>query len=204
MNPATPPEALIHDIGRVLLHWDPEGFYDRVIGPEDRKRLFDEVDLHGMNLSVDGGEVWLEAVSELARRHPEWSDHIMLWHDRWLEMASPAISESVELMRTVRRKGIPVYALTNFGRETFAYAQTQYDFLHEFDGAIVSGEIGLLKPDPAIYAHTERVTGKEGSQLLFVDDNEDNIRAASARGWRTHLFTTPEAWAERLIGEGLL
>lgn len=49
-----PPEVMVFDIGRVLIGWDPEGFYDRVIGAPARARLFAEVDLHGMNLAIDG------------------------------------------------------------------------------------------------------------------------------------------------------
>lgn len=198
------PKAVVFDIGRVLIHWDPEGFYDRVIGPDARARLMAEVPLADTNLSIDAGLPWKETIHALAAAHPAWSDAILLWHDRWIEMASPRIDHSVRLLRALRAKGVPVYALTNFGRESFAYARTQYDFFDEFDGAIVSGEHRVIKPDPAIYVLMEELTGLSGPDLIFADDNPDNVRAAQDRGWKAHLFTRPEGWADRLVAEGLL
>lgn len=197
-------QTVVFDIGRVLIHWDPEGFYDRTIGRAARERLFAEVDLHGMNLAVDRGAPWQPSVTALAARHPDWADAIMCWHDRWIEMASPAIDRSVRLLRALRAKGVPVLALTNFGRESFAYARTQYDFFGEFDGAVVSGELGVMKPEAAIYERVEAMAGVAGDALLFTDDMPANIAAAAARGWRTHLFEGPEGWAARLVAEGLL
>lgn len=198
------PGTVIFDIGRVLIHWDPEGFYDRAIGRPARERLFAEVDLHGMNIGVDAGAPWHDSVMALAARHPDWADAIRLWHDRWIEMASPAIDRSVRLLRALRARGVPVLALTNFGRETFAHARRHYDFFNEFDGAVVSGEVRVMKPDPAIYALAEAMAGMAGERILFTDDNPDNVAAAAARGWRTHLFENPEGWAARLVAEGLL
>ncbi len=200
----SPPRAVIHDIGRVLIHWDPHGFYDHEIGAEARARLFSEVDLESMNLRIDGGAPWRETVRATAGAHPEWAEAIHLWHDRWLEMASPAIDHSVRLMRALRARGVPVHALTNFGRESFAFAREHYDFFNEFDGAVVSGEHGVVKPEPRIYELVEEMTGLSGDALLFVDDNPDNIDAARARGWRVHLFEDALGWAARLVAEGLL
>jgi 2-haloacid dehalogenase len=198
------PEAVVFDVGRVLIGWDPEGFYDRTIGPRRRERLFAEVDLHATNAAVDAGAAWRASFEALAERHPAWARDIMLWCDCWVELTVAAIEHSVRLLRALRHGGIPVYALTNFGAESFALARTHYDFLGEFDGAVVSGEIGTTKPGPGIYAHLEAVSGRTGNQLLFTDDVPANIATAHARGWRTHLFTGPEGWADRLVAEGLL
>ncbi len=198
------PKAAVFDIGRVLINWDPEGFYDRVIGAEARARLFAEVPLTATNISIDNGSPWRETIFDLADAHPGWSAEIRLWHDRWIEMASPAIDHSVRLMRALRARGIPVIALTNFGAESFAYARTRYDFFNEFDSAVVSGELKAMKPDPAIYVEVERRSGLTGPDLIFTDDRPDNIAAALARGWKAHLFTDPQGWADRLLAEGLL
>src|SRR5690606_13521206 len=80
-----PPGAVIFDIGRVLIHWDPHGFYDRVIGPEARAQLFAEVDLEGMNERIDNGAPWRETVYATAEAHPHRAAEIRLWHDRWIE-----------------------------------------------------------------------------------------------------------------------
>ena len=197
-------EAVVFDIGNVLIEWQPERFYDRVIGPEARRAMFAEVDLHGMNDAIDRGGDFQGTIYATAERYPRWRAEIRLWHSHWIEMASPVIPHSVRLLRALRRKGVPVFALTNFGIGSFAYARTQYDFLNEFDRAWVSGEMGVIKPAPRIYELAEADCGVRPGALLFADDRAENITAAAARGWQVHHFTGPEGWAARLVAEGLL
>ena len=197
-------EAVVFDIGRVLIEWDPERFYDRAIGEERRRAFFAAVPVHDMNLRVDLGAPWAEEVAALAEAHPDWAEAISHWHRRWIEMASPEIPRSVRLLRALKARGLPVFALTNFGRETFEHAAEHYPFFHEFDRAFVSGRLRLAKPDPAIYQAVERESGIAPEALLFTDDRPENLEAAAARGWRTHLFEGPEGLAERLVAEGLL
>lgn len=198
------PQAVIFDIGNVLIEWNPERFYDAEIGADARARMFASVDLHAMNDAVDRGANWRETVLATADAHPDFRDHILLWHDRWIEMASPVIPHSLRLLRGLRTKGIPVYALSNFGVQTFAYAETIYPFLAEFDQRYISGHMQCIKPEPEIYAAVETGSGLPPASLLFADDRPDNIYAANERGWKTHLFAGPEGWAARLVAEGLL
>lgn len=197
-------EAVVFDIGNVLVEWRPEAFYDAQIGPERRSRLFAEVPLTAMNESVDLGRPLGEAVADLAARHPEWAAEIGYWDSRWLEMFAPVIPGSVAALRALKAKGVPVFALTNFGNETLARADAVYPFLRGFDARFVSGELRLMKPDPAIYAAVEAGTGLAPDRLLFADDKAENVAAAAARGWRTHLFQGAAGWADRLLAEGLL
>jgi ornithine cyclodeaminase/alanine dehydrogenase-like protein (mu-crystallin family) len=113
-------------------------------------------------------------------------------------------SLSVALLRRLRARGVPVFALTNFGVESFAYAETQYDFLGEFDRRYVSGHMKVIKPEPEIFRMVEADCGLPPEALLFADDRHDNIAAAAARGWKTHHFDGPEGWAESLVAHGLL
>ncbi|MEM9317641.1 MAG: HAD family phosphatase [Pseudomonadota bacterium] len=197
-------KAVIFDIGNVLIGWQPEHFYDRELGQERRERLFAEVDLHGMNLAVDAGADFKQTIYDKAAEHPEWQDEICMWHDRWLELAGPTIERSVRIMRRLRANGTPVHALTNFGVDSFALAARHYDFLNEFDMPFVSGRMQMVKPDPQIYAAVEAQTGLAPEVLFFTDDRADNIDAASARGWQTHLFDGPQGLADRLASLGLL
>jgi len=198
------PEAVVFDIGNVLIEWNPERFYDREIGEAARLRLFAEVDLHGMNLAVDAGAPFAASVAALAARHPEWAPQILWWHDRWTETLTPRIEHSISLLRALRAKGVPVFALTNFAVETFAIATARIDFFSEFDRSFVSGHLGLIKPDPAIYAHVEAQTGIAPEGLFFTDDKAANTKAAARRGWQTHPFTGAEGLARRLTDLGLL
>lgn len=198
------PEAVIFDIGNVLIEWQPERYYDRVVGEARRRALFAAVDLHAMNERVDLGEGFRDVIHEQALAVPEFAPEIRMWHDNWLDLAQPVIAHSVHLMRALRRRGMPVFALTNFGRETWALAKPAYEFLDEFDRAYVSGHIGVTKPAAQIYEQVERDCGIAPGALLFTDDRSDNIKAAHERGWQTHLFTGPQAWAARLVEAGVL
>ena len=197
-------DAVIFDIGNVLIEWQPEKFYDRVIGEERRHALFAAIDLHGMNDRVDRGESFKSVIEEVADANPDWSEEVMMWHDRWIDMAAPAIDDSVTILRALRRADVPVFALSNFGIETFEIGVENYPFLEEFDRRYISGYMGVTKPDPAIYKMVEDDCGIAPDKLLFTDDREENIEAARVRGWQTHLFHGPDGWADRLIAEGLI
>jgi 2-haloacid dehalogenase len=195
---------VIFDIGNVLTRWQPEAFYDRVIGEDRRRALFAAVDLYWMNDQVDAGAEFRDTIYAWAEDHPEWSAEIRMWHDRWIELASPRIEGSIALLRALRAKRVPVFALTNFGASSYAAAVPLLDFLSEFDREYVSGRMGVIKPDPRIYQMVEADCGLSGDRLLFADDKPENITAAADRGWRTHQFETWQGWAMRLVAEGLL
>ena len=199
-----PATAVVFDIGNVLIEWQPERFYDRRIGSDRRREMFAALDLHGMNDRVDRGEDFRQTVEAFARANPDRVAEITLWHDAWSQMAGPAIPHSVRLLRALRGRGVPVFALSNFGIAPFATAETHYDFLSEFDRRYISGHMGVIKPEPEIYARVEADCGLVPEALLFIDDRLDNIAAAEARGWRTHHFTGPEGLARRLVSDGLL
>ncbi|MEO0911836.1 MAG: HAD-IA family hydrolase [Pseudomonadota bacterium] len=189
------PKALVLDIGNVLMRWDPDQLYGKLLDEEERAKLMAEVDLHGMNEAVDRGAPFKETVYALAEQHPEYGDLIRMWHDRWIEMARPLIPGSWAVLRHFRKMGVPVMALSNFGVETFAYAEGVYPELKEFDRRFISGHMRVIKPEAEIYARLEAETGLSGSEIFFADDRADNIAAAEARGWVGHVFATPERLA---------
>lgn len=198
------PEAVVFDVGNVLIEWQPERFYDAVIGEDRRRAMFSEVDLHGMNERVDRGEHFTDTIYSTADRHPDWRAEIRMWHDRWIELATPVIDHSVRLMKALQARDVPVFSLTNFGIQSYAYAATHYPFLNAFDRDFISGHLGVTKPDQRIYALLEEGSGLRGDALLFADDRSDNIAAAGQFGWQTHLFEGPQGWADRLVAAGLL
>ncbi len=157
-----------------------------------------------MNLAIDGGALFKETIYALADLHPEWGKEIRLWHDNWIDMASPRIEPSIALLRAMRSRGVPVFALTNFGTHSFAIAQSRYDFLTEFDQVYVSGQLGVIKPYPRIYEIVETRCGVAPGRLLFTDDRAENTAVARARGWQVHHFTAAKGWAQALVGAGLL
>ncbi|MDK3071489.1 HAD family phosphatase [Sedimentitalea sp. JM2-8] len=199
-----PTQAVVFDIGNVLIEWQPERFYDRAIGAERRRAMFDRVDLHGMNDRVDLGGHFTDTIYATADAYPDWRAEIRMWHDHWIELAQPEIARSVRLLRALRARGVPVYSLTNFGVQSFDYAATHYPFLREFDRQYISGHLKVIKPDPKIYEIVETDSGIAPDALLFTDDRPDNIAMAASRGWQTHLFEGPDGLAARLVAEGLL
>ena len=196
--------AVVFDIGNVLIEWNPERYYDSQIGDAARRRLFAEVPLTQMNVDIDAGALFRETVYATADRHPAWANEVRWWHDRWIELGSPRIDGSIALLRALRTNRVPVFALTNFGVDSFAHAATHYDFFAEFDRRYVSGALGVIKPDPDIYRIVEEDCALPPGALLFTDDKAENIAAAAARGWQVHLFEGPEGLGRRLIAEGLL
>lgn len=198
------PQAVVFDIGNVLINWQPERFFDGVIGEDQRRAMFANVDLYGMNNRVDLGEAIGDVIAETATANPDWRDEIMLWHDRWLDIASPEVDHSVRLMSALKVRGVPVFSLTNFGIQTYRIAAKRYPFLDQFDRDFISGHLGVVKPDPAIYATLEDTSGLPPQSLLFTDDRRENITAAEVRGWQVHHFEGPQGWANRLVSADLL
>lgn len=196
--------AVIFDIGNVLIEWQPERYYDRVIGVDRRRAMFSALDLHGMNDDVDKGADFHTTVAAFADANPSWRAEIMMWHDDWLEMAAPAIPGSVAILHELRGQNVPVFALSNFGIQTFAIAEPIYPFLSVFDRRYISGHMGVTKPDPDIYKMVEIDCGLNAETLFFVDDRQENLDTAAARGWQTHLFRGADGFANRLRTEGVL
>lgn len=197
-------ETVVFDIGNVLIEWQPERHYDSVIGAERRKEMFAAVDLHVMNDDVDRGAPFRATIEKAADDYPAFKTEILMWYFDWIKMAAPAIPHSVALLRALRAKDIRVIALTNFGIESFEFAETKYPFLTEFDKTYVSGRMGCVKPHRLIYEMLEAGEQAQPDQLLFADDRQENIDMAARRGWHTHLFNGPQGWAKRLVDEGLL
>jgi 2-haloacid dehalogenase len=196
--------AVIFDIGNVLIEWQPEKYFDRQIGPEASATFFAEVDIHGMMTRIDEGRGFASVIEATANAHPAWAKEILQFRDRWTDLAQPSIPASVTLLRALRARGVPCFALSNFGAENFPLSEAKFPFLAEFDRRYISGEMKLAKPDPAIYAAVEADCGLPPENLLFTDDRDDNIAAAKLRGWQTHLFDGPIGFAQALIRHGLL
>lgn len=197
-------DAVVWDIGCVLIKYDPVRFFTGAIGPDRTKALFDTVDLESYNLRSDAGEPLRDTMAEAAAAHPDFANEIGMFWDHWIDMAGPEIPGSVRLLATLKQRGIPVLALSNFGRETFDIACARYPFLTTFDRAYISAHLGQIKPNPDFYETLERDSGYAPSRLLFTDDKPENIATAAARGWQTHLFQGPDGWADCLLAHGLL
>ena len=129
-------EAVVFDIGNVLIEWQPERYFDARIGRARRERLFAEVDLHAYNDRIDRGHDFRATIYDAAEAHPAWRDEIRLWHDDWAAIAGPEIPHSLRLLRALRRHGMPCFALSNFGVGTFEVGVAKWPFLREFENSV--------------------------------------------------------------------
>jgi len=198
------PKAVIFDIGNVLHSWDMDRLYGPLIPDADiREAFYARTRLWEMNLEIDRGAPLEVRVAEQAARFPDDADLIHAFADRWIDMTAADLPHSVEILRSLRKAGVPCHALSNYGRESFALAERAYPFLTDFDTRFISAHLGVIKPEPAIYEAVERGTGLSGKDLFFTDDREDNCAAAIVRGWQVHRFETSDGLHHALEAVGL-
>jgi len=185
---------IVFDIGRVLLHYDPNLPFSRLIPDADeRKWFFANVCTHDWNLEQDRGRTWEEAEALLIAEYPDHADNIRNFRRHWHDMVPHAYDDSVAIMVGLIESGRDVTMLTNFAADTFTEARQRFDFLDRPRGVTVSGEIGLIKPDRAIYDPHVASFGLEPAATLFIDDSQKNVDGARAAGWQAVLFTDAKA-----------
>jgi 2-haloacid dehalogenase len=115
-----------------------------------------------------------------------------------------AIEETVALVRALKDRDVRLYGLTNWSSETFPFARQKFDFIAWFDGIVVSGEVGIRKPSPAIFTHLFDRFSLQASDAVFIDDHPPNVEAARALRLESHLFTSPVGLRRYLMAAGLL
>jgi HAD superfamily hydrolase (TIGR01509 family) len=185
----TPVRHVVFDIGKVLIHYDPNIPYARLI-PDDaaRQAFFDTVCTHDWNLEQDRGRTWSDAEDLLVSQYPDEEANIRAFRSHWGEMVSHAYEDTVEILTTLVDAGVDVTMLTNFAVDTFAEAQARFPFLKLPRGVTVSGEKKLIKPDRAIYETHQATFGLDPAATLFIDDNLANVEGARAAGWQAVQF----------------
>jgi len=197
--------AVVFDVGKVLLDWDARYLYRKLIPDEGALEAFlAEVVPLRWNLELDRGRDWEEALGERIARFPQYEALIRAYWERWDEMVPGEVPGTVRLLERLCEQGVPCYALTNFNALTFQRVRRRYAFFDCLRGMLVSGEEGLVKPEPAIYELTVRRFGLDATTTLLIDDSEVNVQAAQACGWQGIVFQNPEELAGQLVGVGLL
>lgn len=193
----TPIEHIVFDIGSVLIHYDPEIPFKKLI-PDDTERrwFFDNVCTSEWNFEQDRGRSWSDAEALLIEQYPEHADLIRAFRQNWKEMVPHSYSGTVAIFEKFIDAGKDLTMLTNFSSDTFREAQEIYPFLKRPRGVTVSGDVKLIKPDPAIYELHTKTFDLNMHATFFIDDNPENIKAAKAHGWQAVLFTSPEQLAK--------
>jgi 2-haloacid dehalogenase len=177
-------KAIIYDLGAVLIDWNPEYLFKKIIhDAEKRKYFFENICTAEWNEEQDGGRPLKEATDLLVSQHPEWKEKIEAYYGRWEEMLGGAIPDSVQVFKELKEKNqYKFYALTNWSAELFPIALERYDFLHWFDGRVVSGEEKTRKPFREFYQRLLDRYALQPEETLFIDDNLRNVKAAESMG----------------------
>lgn len=185
-------EAVIFDLGGVLVDWNPEYLYAKIFKNDAKKMTWflNTVCTPAWNMEQDAGRTFEEGIEILTTAYPEYEPEIRSFFERWEEMIKSENKDTVLILNLLSELNkVKLYALTNWSSETFPIAQRRFDFLKRFEGIVVSGEEKTRKPFSKIYEITLDRYGLKAENCLFIDDSFENIEAAKLLGFNTVHFT---------------
>lgn len=186
--------AIIFDFGGVLFDWDPHYLYLKYFNGDRQAvdRFLKEIQFDDWNLRQDLGRSFSTAVSEHCARFPQYCDLIRAYDSHWEESIRGPISGSVDILTSLWKAGLPLFALSNWSEEKFELIRARYSFIEYFQTVVISGSVGLTKPDPRIFKLLLDKIGREAGECLIIDDSPANISMAQRLGFRTIHFQSPE------------
>ncbi len=198
--------TVVFDLGGVLVDWNPDYLYRSIFpNEEERKWFLSTVCTSEWNLQQDAGRSLQDATALLLQKFPEHETAIRAFYDRWTEMHGGAIEGTVEVLAHLKSNtDKKLYALTNWSAETFPVALEMYDFLHWFDGRVVSGEEKMIKPNKAIYQVLIDRYNITPSSSVYIDDMLYNVVAARELGFHGIHFQSPQQLKKELMEFGVL
>ena len=208
---STQPHVVVFDIGRVLVQWRIASLYEKLIADSQRRAWFlENVVTEAWHAQHDAGKPFAQMIAELSAEHPAEAELIAAYAPRWLECLPGPVEGTHEIVRALDAAGVPLYSITNFGVDAWGMFRPTFPVLDHFRDIVVSGVERLIKPDAAIFELAVARFGHKPAEMLFIDDNADNIAAARALGWHVHHFVDgpdgagAKALAEDLRARGLL
>lgn len=193
--------TIIFDLGGVLIDWNPRYVFHDTYFEEAEKLdyFFQHICTSDWNEEQDAGRSIVTATQQLIEQYPEWEKAIRDFYGRWTDMLGGPIEGTVDIFREIKKKGhLRTYALTNWQANLFDIALVRYDFLHWFDGRVVSGEEKTRKPFPEFYQRLLTRYQVQPGQALFIDDNLRNVKAARELGIPSIQFESPEQLRQSL------
>jgi 2-haloacid dehalogenase len=197
---------IIFDLGGVLIDWNPEYVYLEVF-EGDRKKMqwfFDEICTMDWNENQDAGYPLQKATEDRVKMFPQYEEWIRMYYGRWEEMLGEAIEDTVTILnQLLENPDYRVVALTNWSAETFPVALSRFEFLHRFEGIVVSGTEKTRKPFPEIYQLTLDRYEFKAQESLFIDDNLRNLESASEMDIQTIHFKNPNDLKSNLKQMGI-
>ena len=191
--------AIVFDFGRVLVDWDPHFLY-RKLFPDDEsiERFLAETHFYEWVLEQDAGRPFAETIAEMCTLYPQYCDMIRAYDLRYEEALGGPIWATVDIVRSLKKAGYPLYGLTNWPHEKFYLVRPKYKFFDLFDDIVVSGEVKLIKPDPRIFTLLLERMGRRAAECLFIDDSPKNIAVAEDLGFKTIHYHSPDQLCDEL------
>ena len=198
--------AVVFDVGKVLVEWDPRYLYEKLIpDPDERVAFLREVVTPAWHFQHDAGRAFAETSAELIALYPQHRALIEAWGPRFNETIPCLIPGMADLVADLAAAGVPLYAITNFSGEFWPpFAAREAALFAPFGDIVVSGDEKLLKPDPAIYQLALQRFGLPPGEGLFVDDRLENVQAAEVNGFAGHHFVDAPTLRRDLVRIGLL
>lgn len=185
-----PVEAVVFDVGKVLVQWERHlPYVAQFPDPDELQWFMDTVIPLEWHARHDAGESAAALVAERVALFPEHELHIRDWFVRFNESVPGPVPGSPELVEALDARGVPLYAITNFGADTWAGFRPTFPLFDRFRDIVVSGIEKISKPHAPIYQLAAERFGHAPQAMLFVDDAEANVTAAAALGWQVHHFT---------------
>ena len=198
-------EAVVFDVGRVLVEWDLRALYAKLIAdPAQLDWFLTHVVTEAWHFQHDAGRGLAEMVAERKAEFPGHDDLIDAYATRFLETIPGPVPGSEAIVRRLAERGVPLYAITNFASVFWAQFRPTQPLFALFRDVVGSGDEKIAKPDPRIFQLAAARFGHRPGAMLFIDDNADNIAAAAALGWQVHHFRRAATLQEDLAARGLL
>ena len=198
-------DAVVFDVGKVLVEWERDLPFRRLItDPAERAWFMDTVIPLAWHGEHDAGRSAAEMIAERSALYPEYAHLIVAWLSHFNETIPGPVPGSEEIVGELHARGVPLYAITNFGADTWAGFAPTWRLRDRFIEIVVSGDEQLAKPDPAIYALAAGRFGRAPETMLFIDDSLPNVTSARACGWHAHHFVDAAGLRTELTGRGLL
>ena len=199
-----PFDAVIFDLGGVVLGWDPTRAFAEVLPPDQVEAFMTKIDFPTWNSTHDAGQLFDVGEAELLRRFPDDERAIRAYRTNFARTLTGTVPGTGAVIAELQSAGVGLVALTNWSAETYPHAERRFGILRRFSGIVVSGTEGVAKPDPAIFLLACGRFGLDPGRTVFVDDSAANVAAASAAGLTAVAFVGAESLRADLVRLGLL
>jgi 2-haloacid dehalogenase len=197
--------VVVFDLGGVLIDWNPRHLYRKLFQDEaEMEDFLANICTAQWNLQQDAGRSFAEACGALKLEHPDKTEIIDAWFERFDEMMAGPIAGSVDILAELREREVPIYALSNWSGETFPVAQRRFEFLQWFRAIFLSAEVRLIKPDPRIFEYFCEKFALRPQQIIYIDDLEHNVESARRIGMHAIRFSDPASLRQELVQLRLL